>query len=176
MQLILTKLSAVNSSTFANKKPNLTGTITPQDPVQTLSYTTPIGSGGANVLNFFTEHVIATISLVAGEPFNAGFMRQTQWMPFTPNTNKTFRIREDSLGGTELASQVFLNNTAVTMDISTAIQNQPVGNRDYVITLEMPMANTGDGYAIDGSTVTLVKYILDITNTQNTKNANIIGG
>jgi len=166
-------VSAVNTTTFANKIPNLTGTVAGVDPVNQLGYADISGGGGsADTSN--PEQVYASTIITATEPINKAFIRR-----FTPmdrnNDGGTFRIREDDINGAVITSAGYgAGNGQANIVMSVIITNQPVGARTYVYTREQT-GLPGDFTRLQAGSNTLA-YIVDITDSKAVKNTNIIGG
>ena len=174
-------MSAVNSTTFANKKPNLTGNVTPLDGVNQLSYPTVTGSGGTAVIDNFAETIYTSVSLTATEASNKGFFRKTAALDTPSGTSATFRVREDDINGAILTSTSIGASFSGSVSMSVTITDQPIGARTYVYTIQLT-GSPGDFYRFHGnastsvSPNTTVAYIVDIDDTHNTKNPNIIRG
>jgi len=164
---------SLGTETFTNKKPKLIGTVNGVDPVNQLGYVTSTGTGGTAVIDNFAETVWATTTLIAIQAINKGFMRRTQGIDIAVGNSLTFRLREDDLLGTILVSAT--NSGTFLMDLFTIITNQPLGARNYVFTLQLNTSTPGDFYQLR-SDPTNVAYIVDIDDTHETKNDNIING
>ncbi len=169
-------MSAVNSTTFANKRPPAEAV----DPVNQLGYTTFVGVGsGGGVVGNFAETVFTSGTLNATKAINKGFIRKTQGMDIASGNSLTIRIREDDINGTILNSTTY-NPTNFIVDLSITITNQPVGNRTYVWTLQLNTPTPGDFYRFHspssipapGASSSLA-YIVDFDGAKNT---NIISG
>jgi len=167
-------MSAVNSTTFSNKKPNLTGAVAGEDPVNQLGYATPVGSGGTAVIDNFVETIWANTSLTATQSINKGFIRRSQGVDTAGGVTTTTRIREDDLNGNILASSS-TTSTFFTIIQNAIITNQPIGARTYAFTIQLTNTSPGDFYRFH-SEATSLAYIVDIDDTTAVKNANIIRG
>jgi len=160
-------MSAVNTTTFANKKPPVEGV----DPVTQIGFPN-IDGGGGTADTDQPEEVYASLSLTATKSINKGYLRR--YTPFDYNNNgSTFRVREDDINGTILTSQNFpAGNTTSAFNPTLIITNQPVGARTYVYTKEQNSPAGGDFIRLHGGANTLA-YIVDIDGSKNT---NIIRG
>ena len=166
-------MSAVNSTTFTNKKPNLIGSVAGVDPVTQIGYPNVDGGGGSADLSN-PEQGYTLLSLTATKDINKGFLRR--FTPFDRNNDGgTFRVREDDISGAIIGSQSYgAGNGTLSVTFTNIITNQSIGARTYVYTREQT-GSPGDFTRLHAGANTLA-YIVDIDDSTAVKNANIIRG
>ena len=167
-------MSAVNTTTFANRKPNVSGTVEGVDPVTQIGYLN-IDGGGGSVDTTAAEVVYASNSLTATEVISKGFIRR--YTPFDRNNNGgIFRVREDDINGAIIGSQSYVaGNGTLSFTFTNIITDQPLGARTYVYTREQTAPAGGDFVRLHAG-ANFLAYIVDIDDSLVTKNSNIIRG
>ncbi len=162
----------MSSEIFPNSKPKLlgedthaaelSGTVDGVNPVNQFNFSTVDGGGGTPDESF-AEIVYASITLVATESINKGYLQHVQ--PADRNNNGgTIRIREDDVNGVIISSGGYGGgNGNLTLALSGIITNQPIGSRTYVFT-RVQVGNSGDFIRLH-SGATSIAYIVDIQDT-----------
>ena len=169
-------VSAVNTQTFANKKPNLLGNVSAS--FTDIIRITAVETGTTNVLTAPEELRTSRIITYAGTT-NIGFVeffQKTEQGPGGQTGGFTLRIREDDLSGAILDSVIHTStpNTIFNDTLNADITNESVGSKTYVLTWE---SDFSAGVArSEYSTFGGAGVTVEIDDTNSTKNTNIIGG
>ena len=164
-------MSAVNSSTFSNKKPNLTGTVTSDLTVnQALPTVAAAISCVSQAVNFTT---VGSTGMTITFTKNEILLRGRAGFRMSSGNSMDVRIIRDSDTGDVLAS----TNTGVTTSgvwtLETTIIDETVGAHAYQWQIKM---NSGQAETCCVENEVFFNIFSEANDTHNTKNANIIGG
>ncbi len=156
-------MSAVNSSTFANKKPLLEGDLT--SSVGTTAGSTAGNLGGLSSFDS-ADHLRGTMVVTVTEAVNLVILRFSQYA--TNDSNLEIRESANVLG-------VVDGSVTGTRTLNLVLENVSIGAHTY--TCFTVFDGTGYQYAQanPGGTV-LYGAPVDIADTHSTKNSNIISG
>jgi len=157
---------------FPNAKPKilgvdaheaiLLGNLDVLDPVNSLGYATPIGTGGTAQITT-AEIVYGGRTLVATKSINKGFIRNTQGVDYPSGNPLIIRIREDDINGNILLTSGVSGGFSL-MSLSLIITNQVIGSKTYVFTAQLSSPTFGDFIRLH-SDATNLSYIVDIDDT-----------
>ena len=163
-------MSAVNSSTFANKKPNLSGTVI-SDLTVTQSFPAPAaGTCSGSQLDFQT---IGSTSATVSFAINELFLRGQARFNLSSSNAMDVRIIRDGNTGDVLASLTTPVTVNSTWTLSHTILNETVAAHTY----QWQIRNTNNPGETSCVTNTAFYNMLSEANdTHSTKNANIISG
>jgi len=163
-------MSAVNSSTFSNKKPNLTGTVS-SDLTVTQSFPSPAsGTCSGSQLDWQTiGSTSATVSFAINELFMHGQAR----FNLSSSNAMDVRIIRDGDTGDVLASTTTPVTVNSTWALSHTIFNETVAAHTY----QWQIRNTNNPGETSCVTNTAFYNMLSEANdSHNSKNPNIISG
>lgn len=164
-------MSVVNSSTFSNKKPNLTGTVT-SDLIITQNFPAPIPgfscSGGQLVFTTIGS-TSATVSFTPNELFIKG---QASFRLSSSNAMQVRLIRDGNEGDI-LNSLTTAITTSGTWILSTTIFNETVGAHSYQWQI-LNTNNPGETSCVENTA--FYNILSEANDSHNSKNTNIIRG
>ena len=164
-------MSAVNSTTFTNKKPNLTGTVTSDLTVnQSLPTVAAATSCVSQAVNFTT---VGSTGMTITSTKNEILLRGKAGFRMSSGNSMDVRIIRDSDEGDVLASL----NTGVTTSgvwtLEATIIDETVGAHAYQWQIKM---NSGQAETCCVENEVFFNIFSEANDTHNTKNANIIRG
>ncbi len=163
-------MSAVNITTFSNKKPNLSGTVTSD---LTIVQTFPSPAAGTCSGSQLDWQTIGSTSATVSFAINELFLRGQARFNLSSSNAMDVRIIRDSDTGDVLATTTTAVTTNGTWTLSHTILNETVAAHTY----QWQIRNTNNPGETSCVTNTAFYNMLSEANdTHNTKNANIIRG
>ena len=163
-------VSAVNSTSFVNKKPNLTGTVTSDlTIVQTFPTPAAATSCTGQAVNFTT---IGSTSLTVSQAVNEIFIRGLAGFRLSSANSMDVQIIE-SVTLDVLASLNTGVTTSGTWTLQATIIDETVGSHTYNWQIKM---NSGAAETCCVENEVFYNMLSEANDTHNTKNANIISG
>ena len=162
-------MSAVNSSTFTNRKPNLSGTVI-SDLTVTQSFPAPAaGTCSGDQLDFETiGSTSATVSFAINELFLLGQAR----FNLSSASSMSVRLIRDGDTGDIIASLNTGVSTNGTWILSTTLINETVAAHTYQ--WQILSSQPGENSCVTNTA--FYNMLSEANDTHSTKNANIIGG
>jgi len=173
-------MSAVNNTTFANKKPILGGSNVmsssgaPVNNAIGLTGITPFGTtiGTTEVVSdtvaISLSSSLNTVSCFAIASINTNDGGQ--------NRSVTFRIRLDNVAGTTVGTFLLQNNAVVLVAMQAELTNIPNTTTQIVLTRQYTGVSSESGTQDSSIGNNLYVTVTESTDTHNSKNPNIIRG
>ena len=164
-------VSAVNSTSFTNKKPPLTGTVTSDLTVnQALPSVDAATSCVSQAVNFVT---VGSTGMTISFPTNEILLRGRAGFRMSSGNSMDVRIIRDSDTGDVLATLTTATTTSGVWTLETTIIDETVGAHTYQWQIKM---TSGQAETCCVENQVFFNIFSEANDTHTTKNSNIIRG